>query len=48
MIRSSSIQIAAIILVGKEARLPVMRLLDEMNGNIWQYDRGTPRYDGLH
>jgi hypothetical protein len=33
-ILSQSIQIAAIVLIGKEARLAVMTSLNEINGNI--------------
>src|SRR3990167_1112496 len=41
---SQPIQIAKIILIGKEARLAVIATLDEVNGHIWQCDAGTARH----
>jgi len=41
---SQPIQIAKIILIGKEARQAVIATLDEVNGHIWQCDAGTARH----
>jgi len=38
------IEVATIILIGKEAGLAVVAALDEMDRNIWQGDAGAARH----